>query len=253
MRLYVEQDLQADRPVALTGAQAHYLRNVMRAGPGDNVQLFNGRDGEWSAAIDTLRKGAGTLLPQTQRRPQAVEAGPWLAFAPLKRTPLDFLVQKAVELGASVLQPVQTANTNTGRINHDRMVAHAVEAAEQCERLTVPEVRRLAKHTFLLENWPEDRYLLVCAERGAAQPIDDALRSAPNDSAWGILTGPEGGFASSELERLGKRPFVRMVSLGPRILRAETAAIAALTCWQSVLGDWRDLRPEKPETSTLDT
>lgn len=251
MRLYIDQDLNIDQPVVLTGAQAHYLRNVMRAGPGDRVQLFNGRDGEWSAAIESLRKGAGTLLPQTQHRPQTFESGPWLAFAPLKRAPLDFLVQKAVELGASVLQPVQTANTNTGRINHDRMVAHAIEAAEQCERLTVPEVRQIAKHTFLLENWPEERYLLVCAERGAAQPIDDALRNASNDSAWGILTGPEGGFAPSELEQLGKLPFVRMVSLGPRILRAETAAIAALTCWQSVLGDWHVLRPESHEESTL--
>ena len=253
MRLYIEQDIGIGQPVSLTGAQAHYLRNVMRAGPGDCVQLFNGRDGEWTAEIESLRKGTGTLSPQSQRRTQAVEPGPWLAFAPLKRTPLDFLVQKAVELGASVLQPVQTANTNTERVNRDRMVAHAIEAAEQCERLTVPEVRQIAKHTFLLENWPEERYLLVCAERGATQPINDVLRDAPKDSAWGILTGPEGGFASSELEQLGKLPFVRMISLGPRILRAETAAIAALTCWQSVLGDWHDSRPEIHEESTLNT
>ncbi len=253
MRLYIEQDICVGQPVTLTTAQAHYLRNVMRAGPGDSVTLFNGRDGEWAAAIESLRKGTGALIPQTQSRPQTLEAGPWLAFAPLKRAPLDFLVQKAVELGASVLQPVQTGNTNTGRINRDRMVAHAIEAAEQCERLTVPEVRQIAKHTFLLENWPEDRYLLVCAERGAAQPIDDVLRNAPQDSAWGIYTGPEGGFASSELEQLGKLPFVRMVSLGPRILRAETAAIAALTCWQSVLGDWCDSRPESHEESKLIT
>jgi 16S rRNA (uracil1498-N3)-methyltransferase len=253
MRLYIEQDIGIGQPVTLNGAQAHYLRNVMRAGPGDSVVLFNGRDGEWSAEIEALRKGTGTLLPKAKRRPQMPEPGPWLAFAPLKRAPLDFLVQKAVELGASVLQPVQTANTNSGRINCDRMVAHAVEAAEQCERLTVPEVRQIAKHTFLLENWPKDRYLLVCAERGAAQPINDVLRNAPKDSAWGILTGPEGGFVSSELEQLGKLPFVRMISLGPRILRAETAAIAALTCWQSVLGDWRDLRPESQEESTLNT
>jgi 16S rRNA (uracil1498-N3)-methyltransferase len=253
MRLYTEQDLARDRPIPLTAPQAHYLRNVMRANVGDDVLLFNGRDGEWSARIDVLHKGSGGLLPQNQRRLQVPEPGPWLLFAPLKRAPLDFLVQKAVELGASVLQPVQTANTNTGRINLDRMNANAIEAAEQCERLTVPEVRSAEKHTFLLENWPEDRYLLVCAEHGAAQPIDNVLRAAPRDSAWGILTGPEGGFVSSELNQLRKLPFARTVSLGPRILRAETAALAALTCWQAVLGDWRDGRPEFHETSTRTT
>jgi len=250
MRLYTEQNLAADQAVALTAAQAHYLRNVMRANVGDNVLLFNGRDGEWSSRIDTIRKGAGTLLPQRQRRPQRPEPGPWLLFAPLKRAPLDFLVQKSVELGAAALQPIQTANTNTGRINLDRMQANAIEAAEQCERLMVPEVRPAQKYTFLLENWPKDRYLLVCAEFGAAQPIDLMLRNAPPDSAWGILTGPEGGFLPSELELLRNRPFTRMVSLGPRILRAETAAIAALTCWQSVLGDWHEGRPNSHEPST---
>ena len=243
MRLYIEDNLAADRPVTLTAAHAHYLRNVMRAGPGDMVLLFNGRDGEWDAAIDSLRKNSGSALPRAQRRPQRDEPGPWLLFAPLKRSPQDFLIQKAVELGVAALQPVRTEYTNTGRINRDRMVAHAIEAAEQCERLTVPEVREIEKHTFILENWPQDRYLLVCAERGAAQPIDEVLRAAPETGAWGILTGPEGGFASSELEQLRTLPFVRMVSLGPRILRAETAASAALTCWQSVLGDWDDHRP----------
>tara|TARA_Y100000588_G_C13930349_1_gene785490 strand:- start:102 stop:833 length:732 start_codon:yes stop_codon:yes gene_type:complete len=242
MRLYIQDDLAADRPVALTASHAHYLRNVMRAAPGDKVLLFNGRDGEWDAAIESLRKGSGAVVPQAQRRPQRAEPGPWLLFAPLKRGPQDFLIQKAVELGVSALQPVRTEFTNTDRVNRDRMVTHAIEAAEQCERLTVPQVRGIEKHTFLLENWPQDRYLLVCAERGAAEPIDDVLRAAPNESAWGILTGPEGGFASSELEHLRTLPFVRIASLGPRILRAETTAIAALTCWQSVLGDWHEPR-----------
>ena len=253
VRLYVEYDLVEGAVVELGESHAHYVRTVMRRKAGEPARLFNGRDGEWSARIDVLHKGSGGLLPQNQRRLQVPEPGPWLLFAPLKRAPLDFLVQKAVELGASVLQPVQTANTNTGRINLDRMNANAIEAAEQCERLTVPEVRSAEKHTFLLENWPEDRYLLVCAEHGAAQPIDNVLRAAPRDSAWGILTGPEGGFVSSELNQLRKLPFARTVSLGPRILRAETAALAALTCWQAVLGDWRDGRPEFHETSTRTT
>ena len=237
MRLFIEKELAADQPVALTSAHTHYLRNVMRATPGDKVLLFNGRDGEWEASIETLAKGSGTAVPRALRFPQRLEPGPWLLFAPLKREPQDFLIQKAVELGVSALQPVRTKFTNTVRINQNRMVSHAIAAAEQCERLTVPEVREMQKHTFLLENWPEDRYLLVCAEREAAQPIDDVLRAAPKSGTWGILTGPEGGFALSELEQLHI-----LLSLGPRILRAETAAIAALTCWQSVLGDWNDHR-----------
>ncbi|MBI08234.1 MAG: 16S rRNA (uracil(1498)-N(3))-methyltransferase [Rhodospirillaceae bacterium] len=240
MRLFIEKELAADQPVVLTSAHTHYLRNVMRATPGDKVLLFNGRDGEWESSIETLAKGSGTAVPRALRCPQRLEPGPWLLFAPLKREPQDFLIQKAVELGVSALQPVRTKFTNTVRINQNRMVSHAIAAAEQCERLTVPEVREMQKYTFLLENWPEDRYLLVCAEREAAQPIDDVLRAAPKSGTWGILTGPEGGFALSELEQLQKLPFVRLVSLGPRILRAETAAIAALTCWQSVLGDWND-------------
>jgi 16S rRNA (uracil1498-N3)-methyltransferase len=242
MRLFTEHDLTANRPVALTAGQAHYLRNVMRASPGDMVVLFNGRDGEWSARIDTLAKGSGTLSPQEQRRAQMPEPGPWLLFAPLKRAPLDFLIQKAVELGVAVLQPVQTANTNTGRINLGRMAANAVEAAEQCGRLTVPEMRPAKKYGFILENWPADRHLLICAERGAAQSIEKVLRTAPPEGEWGILTGPEGGFAPSELDLFRNLPFATLVSLGPRILRAETAALAALTCWQAVLGDWRSDR-----------
>ena len=243
MRLYIKQDLAADRLVELTAAHAHYLRNVLRAGPGDKVSLFNGRDGEWDAVIKKLRKGSGSAVAQRQKHPQKAETGPWLLFAPLKRGPQDYLIQKSVELGVSVLQPVRTEFTNTDRINRDRMMANAIEAAEQCERLTVPEVREIEKHTFLLENWPQNRYLLVCAEDGPAQPINDMLRAAPQNGAWGILIGPEGGFASSELEQLRTLPFARLVSLGPRILRAETAAVAALTCWQSVLGDWHDRRP----------
>lgn len=250
MRLFTDQDLAKDRPVALTAGQAHYLRNVMRASAGDPVLLFNGRDGEWSARIDAFRKGGGRLLAQDRVRPQRAEPGPWLLFAPLKRGPLDFLVRKAVELGVSVLQPIETAHTNATRINLERMRANAVEAAEQCERLTVPEVRAAQKYSFLLDNWPGDRYLLVCAERGAVEPIAEALRSAPRDSAWGILIGPEGGFAGTELEMLDTRPFALKVSLGPRILRAETAALAALSCWQATLGDWRDGRPLHHDAST---
>lgn len=250
MRLYTEQDLAGGLSVALTDGQTHYLRNVMRARPGDDVNLFNGRDGEWSARIETLDKRSGTLAVTEHQRAQAPEPGPWLLFAPLKRAPLDFLVQKAVELGVSALQPVQTAYTNTDRINLDRLRANAIEAAEQCERLTVPDIFSPKKYSFLLDNWPPERYLLICAERGEAQPIADALRAAPRGGEGSILIGPEGGFAPAELEELGNRPFATSVSLGPRILRAETAALAALACWQAELGDWRRGRDDFHEGST---
>lgn len=239
MRLFTEHALAAGQPVELTANQAHYLRNLMRAGPGDAVLLFNGRDGEWSAEIAALAKKSGSLTPLRQERPQTPEPGPWLLFAPLKRGPLDFLVQKAVELGASALHPVLTAHTDSARINRDRLAANAVEAAEQCERLTVPPVRPAEKLIAVLENWPQDRHLLVCAERGAAPAIDDVLRSAAGRGGWAILIGPEGGFAQSELDLLGNLPFATPVCLGPHVLRAETAALAALSCWQAVLGDWR--------------
>ncbi len=242
MRLYTEEALAQHQPISLTSPQIHYLRNVMRAGPGDTVTLFNGRDGEWTAQIDTLSKGSSTLIPQEKRRDQLPEPGPWLLFAPIKRAPLDFLVQKAVELGAAGLQPVFTDHTNSERINLDRLTANVIEAAEQCERLTVPEIRAPEKLAAILENWPADRHLLVCAEHGAAQGIDETLRTAPADGESAILIGPEGGFAPSELDLLRRLPFASLVSLGPRILRAETAALAALTCWQAVLGDWRNSR-----------
>lgn len=250
MRLYTEQDLAADRNVALADGQTHYLRNVMRARPGDEVRLFNGRDGEWSSRIATLDRRSGQTVVEERTRAQAPETGPWLVFAPLKRAPLDFMVQKAVELGAAALQPVLTAHTNTDRINLDRLRANAIEAAEQCERLTVPEIFSPQKYSFLLDNWPAERYLLVCAERGDALPITDALRAAPRGGEGSILIGPEGGFAPAELEDIGKRPFTTLVSLGPRILRAETAALAALTCWQAELGDWQAGRTVFHETST---
>ncbi len=242
MRLHTEHDLAFEQPVALTTPQVHYLRNVMRSSPGDTVILFNGRDGEWSARIETLAKNAGSLISTEKRRDQIQELGPWLLFAPIKRTPLDFLVQKSVELGAAALQPVITDHTNTARIKVDRLRANAIEAAEQCERLTVPEVHDMEKLSVLLENWPVDRHLIVCAECGKVQCIEETLRAAPDNTKWGILIGPEGGFSSSELDLIDSYSFTSLVGLGPRILRAETAALAALTCWQMTVGDWRNIR-----------
>jgi 16S rRNA (uracil1498-N3)-methyltransferase len=242
MRLHTEHQLALDQPIPLTAPQAHYLRNVMRASPGDSVVLFNGRDGEWIARIETISKRTGSLTPNEKRRDQNSELGPWLLFAPIKRAPLDFLVQKAVELGVSTLQPIITDYTNSTRIKFDRLHANVIEAAEQCERLTVPTIQPAKKLKDVLENWPAERRLLVCTERGKARGIEETLRTAPANTKWGILIGPEGGFASAELDLIAKHPFVACVSLGPRILRAETAALAALTCWQMTVGDWRNDR-----------
>lgn len=246
MRLFTEHDLTAGQAVPLTANQAHYLRNVMRARPGDIVAAFNGRDGEWDTRIESLSRGAGVLLPEHRNREQSDEPGPWLLFAPIKRGPLDFLVQKAVELGASALWPVMTERTNAGRVNMERLAANTIEAAEQCERLTLPDLRAPEKYSTVLDNWPQDRQLLVCVERGAAPAMGSVLQNQGGYDAWAIQTGPEGGFSPSELDQLTKLPFVSPVSLGPRILRAETAALAALVCWQTALGDW-DI-PSPPRT-----
>lgn len=241
-RLHVEAPLAAGLPVTLGGEQAHYLRNVLRLEPGAAIALFNGRDGEWAARVAALGKRGGELAVERRLRPQRAEPDLWLAFAPIKRARIDFLAEKATELGASALLPVITRHTAMTRVNVDRLRAHALEAAEQTERLSVPEVREPQPLDRLLADWPAGRRLLICDETGGGPPIaaalsalDDTARAAP----WAILIGPEGGFALSELDALRKLPFVTAVGLGPRILRADTAAVAALACWQALLGDWR--------------
>jgi 16S rRNA (uracil1498-N3)-methyltransferase len=236
-RLYVTADLGKGVAVSLDEGQAHYLLHVLRASAGNRVLLFNGRDGEWQAEITQISKRgvAATCLKQTQ--PQAEAPDIWLAFAPVKKTPSDYLVQKAAELGASVLQPVFTRRTIVSRINQDRMAANAIEAAEQSGRLSVPEIREGIALEKLLASWPQKRRLFFCDEGGDAKPLAEAVRGIGGSAA--LLTGPEGGFDPSEREMLRALPFVTPVTLGPRILRADTAALAALAIWQSVGGDWR--------------
>ena len=244
-RLFVDDDLTADSRLGLPAAQTHYLRNVLRLKPGDAVLLFNGRDGEWRGMIDTLGRSDCAVAVEARVRAQAGEPDVWLLFAPVKRGPLDFLVQKAVELGVSSLRPVLTRYTDVSRVNGDRLRAIIAEAAEQCGRLTLPHIGPPQPLAELLSVWPEERRLIACAESGPARPLQAVLTEArPEscDAGWALLTGPEGGFAPEELDALGKLPFVTTVSLGPRILRAETAALAALACWQAVLGDWRSGR-----------
>lgn len=242
-RLYVEAPLAAGAAVELPAAQAHYLVNVMRLKAGDAVCLFNGRDGEWRARIDAAsRKNCG-LAVDSLLRAQRAEADLWLLFAPLKKARTDYLAEKATELGASRLWPVYTRRTVAERVNLDRLRATAIEAAEQSERLTLPEVREPAKLFEALQGWPAERRLVLCDESGAAKPITEALTGAKPGDPYAMLIGPEGGFAADELDALRKLPFVIPVGLGPRVLRADTAALAGLACLQALVGDWRQPRP----------
>ncbi len=242
-RLFVEAPLAGGAAVDLSPSQAKYLGAVMRLGPGDAVSLFNGRDGEWLARVAKIAKGQGRLVAERMTRPQSPEPDLWLAFAPVKKTGTDFIVQKATELGASRLLPVFTRHTASERVKTERLAANALEAAEQCERLSLPEVAEPVSLKNLLDSWPGARLLIVADERGGDRPVAEALRTLAEGGGWrqrafGILTGPEGGFAPGELDLLAGRPFVVRVTLGPRILRAETAALSLLACWQAVLGDW---------------
>jgi 16S rRNA (uracil1498-N3)-methyltransferase len=240
-RLYVEHALAGGQPVPLSRAQAHYLFSVMRLGLGDAVTLFNGREGEWQAHVVEAGKKTGMLEPVAQSAPQAVPPDLWLLFAPVKKARTDFIVEKAVEMGVRRILPVRTDFTNAERIRQDRLQAHAVEAAEQCGGVFVPEVAGLEKLGAVLDGWPAERRLMFCdeARAGASAPLAGQLAGDAVPGPWAVLTGPEGGFSEAERMRLHARGDTVPVSLGPRILRADTAAVAGLTLWQAALGDWR--------------
>lgn len=238
IRLHTVAALSEGVGVVLDEGQAHYLLHVLRAKTGNRLLLFNGRDGEWLAEMTAASKRGVTASCLKQTEPQSQTPDIWLTFAPVKKTPADYLVQKATELGASVLQPVFTRRTIVSRINQERMLANAIEAAEQSGRLNVPEIREAASFDTLLASWPKERRLLFCDEGGDAKAMTQAARES-RGGPTAILTGPEGGFDPAERAALRALPFVTPVTLGPRILRADTAALAALAIWQSVGGDWR--------------
>lgn len=245
-RLFVESDLPGGNEVPLAEAQVHYLRHVMRRPDGAPLLVFNGRDGEWRATFEGRGKKAGVAQVGERVREQAPEPDVWLCFAPVKRARIDYIAEKATELGAAVLQPVLTQHTMVERVNLERLRANAIEAAEQTERLTVPEVRDPIDLARLLAGWPAERRLLMCDETGGGPPIADALAAldpADRAASWAILVGPEGGFAEVELAAIRRMKDVMAVGLGPRILRADTAALAALACWQALVGDWRRPTP----------
>ncbi len=246
VRLYVDAPLAAGAELPLASAQGHYLGTVMRCKPGDMLAIFNGRDGEWRATIAEMSRDTCMLVAENQTSPQQAAPGPWLLFAPIKPARTALLIEKACELGVSEFWPVTTQHSQNKRIKLERYRAHAIEAAEQCGRLDVPPIRPLAALDEVLGDWPSARWLLFCDERGGA-PVLEALRTAPPSAAtepWAILVGPEGGFAVEERELLRASPCTVPVSLGPRILRSETAAIAALSLWQATLGDLRSGKPD---------
>ena len=242
LRLYVEAPLAAAARVEPDAAQTHYLLHVMRAKAGDRVNLFNGRDGEWVAVLAEATKRGCVLQCEAQLAAQDAVPDVWLVFAPVKKTPADYVTQKATELGVRVLQPVLTRRTIVRRVNEERMHANAIEAAEQSGRLSVPEVRAPLALEKLLAQWPHDRRILFCDEAGEAPPIAHALAvvpAAPGQEQWAVLIGPEGGFDPAERALIRGQDFVTPVSLGTRILRADTAGLAALAVWQALRGDWR--------------
>jgi len=234
-RLFVDQPLAEGNCVSVSQAQAHYLFGVMRLAVGGAVSLFNGKDGEWRCEILEAGKRKGVLRCTVQTKPLQMPPDLWLCFAPIKKTRTDFIVEKATEMGASKICPVQTEFTNSERIKQERLQAHAVEAAEQCGGTYVPEVIALSKLSAMLDHWPEERQIMFCdeTELGVASSLASASRGP-----WAILIGPEGGFSPAERKRLHSMPEAHVVSLGPRILRADTAAVAAMTIWQAALGDW---------------
>jgi 16S rRNA (uracil1498-N3)-methyltransferase len=238
IRLFIPHDLAAGAEMALDPGQSRYLAAVMRQAVGDEVLLFNGRDGEWRAAITVVGKRAVGVQAQRLERPQAVGPDLDLIVALVKRGRLETIVEKAAELGARRVRPVVTERTNADRARVERLTAIATEAAEQTGRLDVPQIMEPVKLEKLIADWPEGRRLLFCDEAGDAQPILRAL-AGQTAGLWSVLIGPEGGFSPRERAMLRALPFATAATLGPRILRADTAAISALTLWQAALGDWR--------------
>jgi 16S rRNA (uracil1498-N3)-methyltransferase len=242
-RLFVDAALRDGASVEFSREQANYLLNVLRLKPGSDVLVFNGREGEWRGRIEPAGKKTVRLAVAERTREQTPAGDLHYLFAPLKHARLDYMVQKAVEMGASRLQPVMTRHTQAERVNLERMRANAIEAAEQCGILSVPEIADVAKLDALIRGWTPDRLLVFCDEDAEVKDPASALGSARGGGLAGpmpvtVLIGPEGGFADEERAALVKLPNVVRLSLGPRILRADTAAVAALALIQTVLGDW---------------
>ena len=237
-RVYISQDLAPEAEIKLDPQQTNYLVNVLRLGAGAPTLLFNARDGEFSASLAASSRKAASLIVGAQSRPQETPPDVDYLFAPLKYTRLDYMAQKAVEMGASRLRPVITRHTQVSRVNLERLQANAIEACEQCGVIWIPEIAPVEPLAEALKRWPPERLLVFCDEEAEQASPLDALGSARADSGVGLLIGPEGGFDDDERAAILSAPRVLRLSLGPRILRADTAAVAALTLIQATLGDW---------------
>ena len=236
-RLFVEADLAEGVGIEATPAQANYLRNVLRLGAGETVLLFNGRDGEWRAELALLSRKRLVLRPTALVRAQTSPGSLHYLFSPLKQARLDYMVQKAVEMGAGLLRPVLTQHVQAPRVNLDRVRANAVEAAEQCGILALPDIRPAIRLADLLEEFDPARRLVFCDERAEPGSPVERLRGEPL-RPLSVLIGPEGGFSQAERVLIRSHPAALAISLGPRILRADTAAVAALAVVQAAVGDW---------------
>lgn len=238
VRLFIPQRFSAGDVLTLNENQSHYAANVMRLNVGDPLLVFNGSDGEWLAAAETIGKKKVTVKLQWQVRGQAEGADIWLVFAPIKNK-TEFVIEKAVELGAAKILPVITRHSVVKSVNQEKLEINAIEAAEQCERLDVPPIEKLQELPHLLAKWPVDRELLYADESGDGVAFKQlAPTFTPKPRA--VLIGPEGGFSTEEQRLLKSKPFVKSFTLGPRILRADTASVAALACVQALAGDWEE-------------
>ena len=235
IRLFVDHTLGEAQSVPLNKDQAHYIFSVMRKSVGETILIFDGNNGEWEASIEEISKKSGVLFCIKQTKPQIMPPDLWLFFSPLKKVRTDFIVEKATELGVAKIIPVQTEHTNADRIKLSRLSAHAIEAAEQCGGTYIPKIEELQKINEVLEHFPPDRRLLFCDEKLQASEVNlENLKKGK----WAILVGPEGGFSEVERNYLKGLKFTFSISLGPRILRADTAAVTAISLWQNYLGDW---------------
>lgn len=235
IRLYIDEELKAGAVYLLTGNQGHYLVNVMRLKMAEHISVFNGHDGQWLAEITKIGKGKANITVREKTAGQTHEPDLWYLFAPVKKARIDYMIGKATELGVSRILPVVTKRTNLERIKPDKLIANAIEAAEQCGRMSVPEIEPIRPLEEILHKWPEERMLIFCDEAGDAVQIKEINNK---HDKWAILIGPEGGFSEDERQMIRAHKNTIPITLGPRILRADTAAVAALSLWQAYMGDW---------------
>jgi 16S rRNA (uracil1498-N3)-methyltransferase len=238
IRLFVENTLKPGAIILCEQNQGHYLVNVMRIKMGDMVSIFNGREGEWIAEVIKIGKGKASITIREKIAEQINEPDLWYLFAPVKKARIDYMIEKATELGVSLIWPVITKRTNLDRLKMDKLCTNAVEAAEQCGRMTVPEIKNIILLEDLLAKWPEDRKILFCDEAGDAKSFKEIAKDySQNNQKWAVLIGPEGGFTEEERHKIRGHKNTIPLTLGSRILRADTAAVAVLSLWQNFLGD----------------